>query len=157
GQFELYRTGDLYYRGINSGNPTSWYRIWTSKDLRTNSENDRRYARTLTNSTTNTISSTQVSRAALTGDVTAAANTNATTTTNNEVTTAKIANGSVTLPKIQNISTQRILGRAASGSGVIQELTLGSNLSLTTSGVLSAANTDTTYSQATYAQIVSGS
>lgn len=94
---------------------------------------------TLGNSTSNLIVSNTVQRAALTGDVTAAQNSNATT----------IANSAVTHAKYQNIATQRILGRGAAGTGNVQELTLGANLSLSTSGVLSATNTNTTYSAGT--------
>ncbi len=55
-------------------------------------------------------------RAALTGDVTAALDDNATT----------IANGAVTYAKIQNVSNNaRVLGRKTSGAGVVEELTSG--------------------------------
>lgn len=56
-----------------------------------------------------------------------------------------IANSAVTHAKYQNIATQRILGRGTAGSGNVEELTLGANLNLTTAGVLSATNTNTTY------------
>jgi hypothetical protein len=53
-------------------------------------------------------------RAALTGDVTASANSNSTT----------IAAGVVTYAKIQNVSaTDRILGRSSAGAGVVEEIT----------------------------------
>jgi len=55
---------------------------------------------TYTGSTSVTLSGTSFRRAALTGDVTAAANSNATTIANNAVTTAKIANANVTMAKI---------------------------------------------------------
>lgn len=56
-----------------------------------------------------------VERAALTGDVTASANSNATT----------IANDAVTYAKMQNVSaTSRILGRKTSGAGDTEECTL---------------------------------
>lgn len=55
------------------------------------------------------------------------------------------AGAALTLADLPNIATQRILGRGATGSGNIQELTLGANLSLSTSGVLSATDTNTTY------------
>lgn len=54
-----------------------------------------------------------IQRAALTGDVTAAAGSNATT----------IANGVVTYAKIQNVTQNRILGRVSAGPGVCEELT----------------------------------
>lgn len=85
---------------------------------------------TLSSSTSNIISGSTVQRAALTGDVTASQNSNATTIANNAVTTAKIENSAVTHAKYQNIATQRILGRGATGTGNVQELTLGSNLSI---------------------------
>ncbi len=49
----------------------------------------------LTNSTSNIISGTKVERAALTGDITAAQNSNATTISENAVTSAKIADGTI--------------------------------------------------------------
>lgn len=53
-------------------------------------------------------------RAALTGDVTASANSNATT----------IANDAVTYAKIQNVSaTDKVLGRSSAGSGDVEEIT----------------------------------
>lgn len=63
-----------------------------------------------------------LSRAALTGDVTASTGSNATT----------IANDAVTYAKMQNVSAeQKILGRGqGSGSGDVQELTLGSGFSV---------------------------
>lgn len=67
----------------------------------------------------------------LSGDVTGSGATSITTTiANNAVTTPKIANSNVTLAKIQNIGTQRILGRSTSGSGVIEELQLSDGLFL---------------------------
>jgi len=63
-------------------------------------------------------------RAALTGDVTAPAGSNATTIANNAVTTAKIADDAVTYAKIQNVSaTNRVLGRITAGAGNTEELT----------------------------------
>jgi hypothetical protein len=59
---------------------------------------------------------------ALTGDVTNAAGSYATT----------IANGAVTYGKMQNISAaNRLLGRATAGAGSAEEITIGSGLSLT--------------------------
>ncbi|SRR6266550_3821768 len=64
----------------------------------------------------------KLSRAALTGDITASSNSNATT----------IANAAVTYAKMQGISAgSTLLGRGSSGSGSPQEITLGSNLSMT--------------------------
>lgn len=64
-------------------------------------------------------------RAALTGDVTAGANSNATT----------IANDSVTYAKMQNVSaTDRLLGRDTAGAGDVEELTVGGGVEFTGSG-----------------------
>lgn len=41
-----------------------------------------------------------------------------------------ISNGAVTYEKIQNVASQSILGRASSGSGTIEEILLGTGLSL---------------------------
>lgn len=61
-------------------------------------------------------------RAALTGDVTASADSNSTT----------IANDAVTYAKMQNVSAaSKLLGRgSASGAGNVEEITLGTNLSM---------------------------
>ena len=68
-----------------------------------------------------------IQRSALTGDVTASAGSNTTT----------IANDAVTYAKIQNISTNnRILGRSSAGAGDIEELSVGTGLTLS-SGTLS--------------------
>lgn len=56
-----------------------------------------------------------IQRSALTGDVTASAGSNATT----------IANSAVTYAKMQNVSaTDKLLGRATAGAGVIEEIAL---------------------------------
>lgn len=66
--------------------------------------------------------SASIQRAALTGDVAAAANSNATT----------IANDAVTYAKMQNVSAaSKLLGRGDSGSGDVQEITLGTGLTMT--------------------------
>jgi hypothetical protein len=56
------------------------------------------------------------------------------------VTTAKIADSNVTYAKIQNIVDARLLGRSAGSTGVVQELTVGSGLTLSggalTNGIL---------------------
>lgn len=63
-------------------------------------------------------------RAALTGDVTASADSNATTIAADAVTTAKIINDAVTYAKMQNVSaTSRFLGRITAGAGDAEELT----------------------------------
>ena len=53
------------------------------------------------------------------------------------VTTAKIADANVTYAKIQNVASARLLGNSAGTAGVVQELTVGSNLTLS-AGVLNA-------------------
>ena len=58
-----------------------------------------------TGSTSITLSGNSFQRAALTGDVTAAANSNATTITNGAVTTAKIANNAVTVAQLPTGAT----------------------------------------------------
>ena len=48
------------------------------------------------------------------------------------VTNTKIANDAVTYAKIQNVSaTSRLLGRASAGSGDVEEITIGTGLTLT--------------------------
>jgi hypothetical protein len=71
-------------------------------------------------------------RAALTGDVTASADSNATT----------IANNAVTYAKMQDVSAaSRLIGRgASSGSGDPEEMTVGSSLSI--SGTVLSLNVD---------------
>ncbi len=61
-----------------------------------------------------------LTRAALTGDVTASQGSNATT----------IANDAVTFAKFQNITDARLLGRSAGSAGDMQEITVGTGLSL---------------------------
>lgn len=66
-------------------------------------------------------------RAALTGDVTATAGSNATT----------IANGAVSFVKQANMSTNRLVGRSTAGAGSPEEIAVGAGLSLS-AGTLSA-------------------
>lgn len=73
-------------------------------------------------------------RAALTGDVTASANSNATT----------IASNAVTYAKMQDVSAaSRILGRGDSGSGDPQEITLGTGLTISGTTLSTSASTVT--------------
>lgn len=65
---------------------------------------------TYTGSTSITLSGSSFQRAALTGDVTAPANSNTTTIANNAVTTAKIANGAVTNDKVTSVAWTKITG-----------------------------------------------
>lgn len=46
-------------------------------------------------------------------------------------TTPAVPNASWTYAKIQNVTTARLLGRATAGAGVMEEITLGTNLSFT--------------------------
>jgi len=93
--------------------------------------------RVLTTSTTNAIvdagagSTIQVQRTALTGDVTASANSNATT----------IASGAVTLAKMANIATASLIGRATAGTGVPEALTAGVSLTIAGTTISRAALT----------------
>ena len=65
-----------------------------------------------------------IRRSALTGDVTAAAGSNTTT----------IANDAVTFAKMQNVTTDRLIGRDSPGTGDPEELTVGGGLEFTGSG-----------------------
>jgi hypothetical protein len=56
------------------------------------------------------------------GDITIAGNT--WTVVNNAINGSKIANDSVSFAKMQNIATDRLLGRATAGSGDVEEITL---------------------------------
>ena len=122
-------SGSGTFTANQSGSSSFSVAVESTHKLPTTTEWNALSTQTLTSSISNTISGTEVRRAALTGDVTASANSNATT----------IANNAVTHAKYQNIATQRILGRGATGNGNVQELTLGSNLSLSTGGVLNAS------------------
>jgi len=68
-----------------------------------------------------------------TGDVTG---TNSVNGSGNVATALTIATSSVTHAKYQNIPTQRLLGRGATGTGNVEEISIGSGLDLSTSGVL---------------------
>lgn len=52
---------------------------------------------------------------------------------------ATISNNAVTFPKIQNVNTAVLLGRFNTGIGNVEEVTLGSGLSLSGLGVLNAS------------------
>lgn len=54
-----------------------------------------------------------------------------------------IAGSQITWTDLPNIGTQKLIGRAATGSGSAQEITLGTGLSLTTGGVLNAQTGET--------------
>lgn len=71
---------------------------------------------------------------AFTGEVTKAAGGTALTIANDAVTTAKIGNSQVTYAKLQNMTTDRLLGRDTTLSGVVEELTVGGGLEFTGAG-----------------------
>lgn len=55
------------------------------------------------------------------------------------IATADVANDAITFAKIQNINTSKILGRSTAGTGDVEEISIGTGLSLS-SGVLSTTN-----------------
>lgn len=87
-----------------------------------------------------------LSRAALTGDVTASQGSNSTT----------IANDAVTFAKMQNIAQAQILGRYSVGTGDIQLLTVSTGLTIDGSGNLSA-NASSAISRVNWRVFTSGS
>ncbi|MGH8742877.1 MAG: hypothetical protein ACREUY_01210 [Burkholderiales bacterium] len=70
-----------------------------------------------------------IQRAALAGDVTAAAGSNATA----------IANDAVTFAKMQNIATDRLIGRDTAGTGDPEEISLNATLEFTGAGAIQRA------------------
>lgn len=83
-------------------------------------------------------------RAALTGDVTASAGSNATTIANDAVTTAKLADATststgVTFPKMRQIATDRLIGRDTASTGAPEEISLSSGLRWTGSQSIATA------------------
>ncbi|MBC8054604.1 MAG: hypothetical protein H7Y13_16210, partial [Sphingobacteriaceae bacterium] len=89
------------------------------------------------NAATATTASTVTTNANLTGDVTSTGN--ATTIASNAVTSAKLADGNVTLAKMANMATASILGRTTAGAGVPEVLSAA-----TTKSLLSLNNVDNT-------------
>lgn len=66
------------------------------------------------------------------GDITVSSSGTVWTIDGSAVTTTKINNSAVTYAKIQNVTaTSRLLGRASAGAGVVEEITIGSGLTLT--------------------------
>lgn len=61
------------------------------------------------------------------------------------VTTSALADESVTFAKLQNIGTDKILGRDTNGSGDVEELTVGGGLGFTNAGGIEIANNQVTY------------
>ena len=107
-------------------------------------------------STSVALNGTSFERAALTGDVTATANSNATIIATDAVTSAKILNGTIveadlandaiSYAKLQNVSTNnRLLGRGTTGAGDAEEITVGLGLTLTGT-TLTAIGGSTLYS-----------
>ena len=76
----------------------------------------------LLNATLSMDGSGNLQRAALTGDVTASAGSNATTIANDAVTTVKILDANVTLAKIANGTALSVVGRSANSSGVYADM-----------------------------------
>src|SRR5262245_23737812 len=75
--------------------------------------------------------------------------------TKNTVATPDIDNNAVTYPKLQNVSAPlKILGRYDTGAGVVQELTLGSGLSVDGSGNITAGGLTTEEGQDTVAAML---
>jgi hypothetical protein len=92
---------------------------------------------------------------AMTGDVTSAANSFATTIANNAVTTAKINDAAVTYAKIQNVGAASLLGNPTGGSTAASEITLGATLSFSgTSLRTGALSGDVTSSANSFATTV---
>lgn len=74
------------------------------------------------------------------------------------VTTARILNSNVTFAKIQNITSDRLLGRDTASAGVVEELTVGNGLEFTGAGGIGIANDGVTTARilnanVTYAKI----
>lgn len=72
------------------------------------------------------------------GDWTISSSGTAATINANAVTTSKIADGNITLAKIQNLSASRILGRYTASTGVAQEIQIGTGLEVTSGGFLNS-------------------
>jgi len=77
---------------------------------------------------------------ALTGAVTGSGTGSfATTLSDNVVTNSKVLASAITYDKIQNISGSRLLGNPTSGPSAVSEIIVGSGLSLSTAGILTAS------------------
>ena len=71
------------------------------------------------------------------GDITVSSSGASWTIDNDAVTTSKINNQAVTFAKVQNVATERLAGRTSPGAGSLEEISVGTGLSLT-GGTLSA-------------------
>ena len=65
------------------------------------------------------------------GDIVVSSTGTVLTVDTDAITTTKILDDNVTFAKTQNIATDKLLGRGTAGTGSIEEITLGTNLSLT--------------------------
>jgi len=71
------------------------------------------------------------------GDITVSSSGASWTIDNDAVTTSKINNQAVTFAKVQNVATERLAGRTSPGAGSLEEISVGTGLSLT-GGTLSS-------------------
>lgn len=90
----------------------------------------------------NTVGTAQIDNLAVTNGKLAALAVDAAKLAANAVETAKILDAAVTFAKMQNIATARLLGRTTAAAGIIEELTVGSNMTLA-AGVLNASQSHT--------------
>ncbi len=93
----------------------------------------------LLNATLSMDGSGNLQRAALTGDVTATAGSNTTVIANDAITTVKILNNNVTVAKMQQITTDSLLGRDTAATGNVEVITLDTTLAMNGSQVLGRA------------------
>lgn len=92
---------------------------------------------------------------AITGDVTAAANSFVTTIASNAITTGKIANGAVTYAKIQDVAAISLLGNPTGSSASTSEISLGTTLAFVSSQIRTTALTgDVTSSANSFATTI---
>lgn len=75
------------------------------------------------------------------GDITVTSTGSVWTIDSGAVTTSKIADDNVTYAKIQNVTTDRLLGRDTAGSGDVEELTVTGGLEFTGTGIQRSALT----------------
>src|SRR6185503_7947405 len=70
----------------------------------------------------------------------------ATTIANDAVGSAEITDGTVTYGDIQNVTDNKLLGRSAGSNGQVQEITIGSGLTMS-GGTLSTSSSGPNYTQ----------